>query len=232
MRKGEEKKQEILAAAERLFCVKGYRETSVQDILDALKTSKGSFYHHFESKDMVLETICAQRAERSAAETAARLEKKLGTVEGINTVLSGMIPLRKTEVSFMAVLLPQLQTREGRTLCVTYEDALVGCFLPLMEKALDAATKEKQICLPVAGGVAEIMLRMVNHAWITAAKSLLQDFADGVQPRIGALLDASEGARACIERLLCAPFDSVRLISLKDWEDAARLLAARISVAK
>ena len=43
MKKGELKKQEIMETAEILFCKKGYEQTSIQDILDKLKTSKGSF---------------------------------------------------------------------------------------------------------------------------------------------------------------------------------------------
>lgn len=54
MRKGDARKLEILSVSEQLFCRKGYRETSIQDILDVMKVSKGSFYHHFESKDQVL----------------------------------------------------------------------------------------------------------------------------------------------------------------------------------
>ena len=53
MRKGDEKRQAILDVAEKLFYTKGYEATSVQDILDVLDTSKGSFYHHFESKEQV-----------------------------------------------------------------------------------------------------------------------------------------------------------------------------------
>ena len=50
MRKGDEKRQELLNTAERLFCRQGYEETSVQDLLNAASMSKGGFYHHFASK--------------------------------------------------------------------------------------------------------------------------------------------------------------------------------------
>ena len=55
MRKGEEKRQELLNAAEKLFCAKGYEGTSVQDILNVAEMSKGGFYHHFASKEDVRE---------------------------------------------------------------------------------------------------------------------------------------------------------------------------------
>ena len=50
MRKGDEKRKELLQVAERFFCARGYEETSVQDIIDAAESSKGGFYHYFPSK--------------------------------------------------------------------------------------------------------------------------------------------------------------------------------------
>ena len=63
LKKGDARRGELLAAAEKLFYTKGYENTSVQDILDAVGFSKGGFYHHFDSKLAVLEAICQQRAE-------------------------------------------------------------------------------------------------------------------------------------------------------------------------
>ena len=58
MKKGDARRGELLATAERLFYTKGYEQTSVQDILTAMHFSKGGFYHHFDSKLAVLEAIC------------------------------------------------------------------------------------------------------------------------------------------------------------------------------
>ena len=78
MRKGETKRQEILAAAERLFLSRGYDATSVQDVLDALHMSKGGFYHYFATKEDVLRLLVAQRAERAATYTADELDAAEG----------------------------------------------------------------------------------------------------------------------------------------------------------
>ena len=43
MRKGDEKRRELLDASEKLFCQRGYEKTSVQDILTATGMSKGGF---------------------------------------------------------------------------------------------------------------------------------------------------------------------------------------------
>ena len=91
MRKGDLKKQEILNTAEQLFCKKGYEETSVQDILDILRTSKGSFYHHYESKESLLEAMCSFRASVSAAQTDAALKEEQSVTRRINRVFAGMM---------------------------------------------------------------------------------------------------------------------------------------------
>ena len=44
-------KDQIIAAAVEALHSKGFNGTSVQDITDAAKVPKGSFYNHFESKE-------------------------------------------------------------------------------------------------------------------------------------------------------------------------------------
>lgn len=50
----EETVAKILDIAHTLFLQKGYDQTSMQDIVDALKMSKGAIYHHFHSKEDLL----------------------------------------------------------------------------------------------------------------------------------------------------------------------------------
>lgn len=44
----------ILNAAWKLFEEKGYEETTVDEIIEATQTSKGTFYHYFKSKEDLL----------------------------------------------------------------------------------------------------------------------------------------------------------------------------------
>ena len=50
-------KGEIVTAAWKLFYEQGYDETTIDDIIEASATSKGSFYHYFEGKDDVLSSL-------------------------------------------------------------------------------------------------------------------------------------------------------------------------------
>lgn len=47
----------ILDVSTRLFSEKGYDDTSLQDIINETKLSKGAIYHHFSSKEDILKAI-------------------------------------------------------------------------------------------------------------------------------------------------------------------------------
>ncbi|MFB4164720.1 TetR/AcrR family transcriptional regulator [Alteribacillus sp. JSM 102045] len=50
-------KEEILQTSITLFEQQGFSETSIQDIVQALGVTKGTFYYYFNSKEQVLMTI-------------------------------------------------------------------------------------------------------------------------------------------------------------------------------
>lgn len=228
MRKGDERKQEILAAAEKLFCARGYQETSVQDILDELKVSKGAFYHHFESKGSVLETLCTQRAEKAAERTREALTKSEDNLARLNTVLQGMSPLCMEEAAFLSMLLPQLFTHEGRTVCMAYQDALHSAFLPMMTETVSAAAADGVIAPAGGEDLADLLLVMMNHCWMHVAKMLLSQIDKAAQLSPAALLDTLTLYRAAMERLLDAPFGSINLSDLEAWSKVAQEIERRI----
>ncbi len=47
----------IVEAADQLFYRQGYEHTSFSNIADAVKISRGNFYHHFKSKDEILDAV-------------------------------------------------------------------------------------------------------------------------------------------------------------------------------
>lgn len=62
--KGQELRQNILDAANRLFYERGFHQTSFSDIAEASGVPRGNFYYYFKSKDEILEAVVAGRLEQ------------------------------------------------------------------------------------------------------------------------------------------------------------------------
>ncbi len=56
-RKRQSPQSRIIKAAWNLFYKNGYEGTTINDIIAASKTSKGTFYHYFKGKDALLNTL-------------------------------------------------------------------------------------------------------------------------------------------------------------------------------
>ena len=64
-------RERIVDAADRLFYRQGYAHTSFTDIAGVVQISRGNFYHHFKTKDEILEAVIEFRL----AKTQAMLER-------------------------------------------------------------------------------------------------------------------------------------------------------------
>lgn len=61
--KTEKAKNMVLNSAEKLFSEQGYDETTLQDIIDDSKVSRGAIYHHFKNKHDILSELTRRTQE-------------------------------------------------------------------------------------------------------------------------------------------------------------------------
>lgn len=57
-------KSKIVSAAWKLFYEQGYEDTTIEEIIEESKTSKGSFYHYFEGKEALLGSLAYRMDEK------------------------------------------------------------------------------------------------------------------------------------------------------------------------
>ncbi|MGS0693642.1 TetR/AcrR family transcriptional regulator [Shewanella sp. 0m-4] len=58
-----DKKQQAMQAAIELFATQGYEKTSIAQVCEAAKVSKGLVFHHFKNKDDLLRQVFVRMAE-------------------------------------------------------------------------------------------------------------------------------------------------------------------------
>ena len=76
VKEAEERKNEILDVAERLFGTKGFDNTSTSDILNEVGIARGTLYYHFKSKEDILDAMIDRLTGRLVEKAAALLAKK------------------------------------------------------------------------------------------------------------------------------------------------------------
>ena len=75
VKEAEERREEILDAAEKLFAAKGFDNISTGDILDAVGIARGTLYYHFKSKEDILDGVI-QRITNQLMQDAGEIVRK------------------------------------------------------------------------------------------------------------------------------------------------------------
>ena len=88
----------ILNAAWKLFSEKGYDETTVDEIIEATDTSKGTFYHYFNSKDALLGTLSLIFDEKYM-ELADTMDPDMGCFEKLLYMNRELFTMVENEIS-------------------------------------------------------------------------------------------------------------------------------------
>lgn len=99
VKEAEIRKKEILDAAATLFAEKGYDNTSTSDLLEAVGIAKGTLYHHFKSKEAIMDALIERQtdyvlaeARRIAADKSIPVEERM-----IRTILALHVDTEETE---------------------------------------------------------------------------------------------------------------------------------------
>ena len=111
-------KSRIVEAAWALFYEVGYDATTIEDIVTRSATSKGSFYHYFESKDALLGSL-AYLFDAKYAELEGKIREDRNALEvllWLNRELFDMIEKRVDVALLSRLLSVQLMVRGERSL--------------------------------------------------------------------------------------------------------------------
>lgn len=94
----EERKNEIVEIAERLFRVKGYDKCTVNEIINEVGIAKGTFYHYFKTKEEVLDTIVSSYREKVVSKAiGVRMIDNISSEEKLMLTLIAMWITRKID---------------------------------------------------------------------------------------------------------------------------------------
>ncbi len=151
--------ERILTVSARLFAEKGYEKTTMQDILDELRLSKGAIYHHFKSKEEILEVVMEHLSQREVAlvrEIAARAQGANAREKARNLLAQYLVSIGDT-LSEGSDMMARLQAQSPRFILLGIYTAMEE-IAPIFGRLFEEGIKDGSLPMEYPLEIAEIIM--------------------------------------------------------------------------
>lgn len=226
MKKGDERRAKILETAEKLFYRKGYEATSIQDILDDLKMSKGGFYHHFESKLQLLDALCQGQMQENGERMREAVESKKGdAIAQFNALYEYCTLWQEGQEAFASLVLKTAYEGGSVQLRDSLKQAMLANARPLMKEIILDGVEQQKFFTRYPDEIGELLLQLFANLNDEIAMLLAKGEKNGSLP---AILNLLMVYRHAAETLTGAPYGSLVLYELNRFPAIAEALAQQL----
>ena len=137
MKKGERRKQELLRIAYKQFLLKGYEETSVDDIIAEAGIAKGTYYYYFETKEQMLEEVIGMMIGQETEAARQIVQAQLPVHQKIAGIIASLRPSREEEPIEGALMRPENSMMHRRV-----RSRLVEIVVPLLSQVVEEGIRQ------------------------------------------------------------------------------------------
>jgi AcrR family transcriptional regulator len=206
-----DRKEELVDCAEALFFAKGYEATTVADILARARLSKGAFYHHFESKEDLLDALTERiTAAMIAAGQDVLEDKTLDALTRLNRFLARGGRWKRGSAPRLGAIYATVCKPENAVLYQRMIKAAVSGLMPVLTRIIEQGVREKTFDVPDSEIVAEMLIHLSSARQVLVADAL--DLAK--RGKIDRATEALEARLAVeqkiVDRMLGLPEGSVK----------------------
>jgi len=205
------RRAELIDCAARLMLARGYGRTTVTDLIEATGLSKGAFYHHFRSKEDLLEPIAARFALRFLTGVLAlQGEVPKDALQHLNAFLAmkhewEMEQLREHPRFFMRIR-PQ-----GDVLYHGIERAVVSVLWPALTAILEQGRREGRFDAPDPHTAAEAIVGLGEGRRLVMTQAMAIAESRSIDEATRVFAGRIRAEELTIERILDLPSGSVRI---------------------
>jgi len=176
VKEAEERRGEILDAADRLFGERGFDGTSTNDILEAVGIARGTLYYHFASKEEILDALVERYAERCfAAARRAASDRSIPAVERIIRVLLAA----NIDEGTGSEIIDQLHKPQNALMHQKSKAAVLGGLTPILAEVVREGVGEGSFDTPHPYECMELVVAYINEVFDEESVSLGAEERDG-----------------------------------------------------
>lgn len=167
VKEAEERKNEILDVAERLFSTKGFDQTSTGDILAQVGIARGTLYYHFQSKEEILDAVIG----RMIGQMLVRAKELVGRRElSVLQRLTLMIRTLQIHEGWGDALMEQIHKPQNALMHQKIQERLLAGVNPLLTELIEEGVAEGICHTDYPAEVAEMTFLYANTVFDTLAE--------------------------------------------------------------
>lgn len=196
VKEAEERKNEILDAANELFGRKGFDGTSTGDILEKVGIARGTLYYHFKSKEDIMDALIERFSSRmlhTAKEIAN--DKSIPVAERIIAVVMSL----NVSESGGKELIEQMHCPQNALMHQKTQKIIISCVTPILTEIIKEGIEQGLFNTPFPYECIEMIITYTNTVF--DGDNTVEMTEEGRASRISAFIFNAE-------RLLGAPSGS------------------------
>lgn len=183
VKEAEERRNEILDAAEQLFGHKGFDGTSTNDILDKVGIARGTLYYHFKSKEDIMDALIERYSVRIlGAAQQIGADKSIPVNERIMRVV---MALNISEGESSKEIMEHIHKPQNALMHQKIQKVIVGGVTPILAEIIREGIEQGMFNTPFPY---ECMEMVVAYANIVLDGDLVELTDEGRVSRIQALI--------------------------------------------
>ena len=164
-------RQKIYETADGMLATRGYSEISVNDIIKEAGVSKGAFYYHFESKDVLFTSLIDDYVKRLDSEYESYLDTfpSDARAEDVLIELAGKIAeLITMQVGFdkmKTIYKAQLTNDYDTSMVLSYNRGIYSMFSTLLARGMTRGEFRSDIPPDVLAKHMMVAFRGITYEW-------------------------------------------------------------------
>lgn len=198
----------LVEASSKLFASQGYDRTSVEAIIGQAGVSKGAFYHHFSSKEEILDAVTGRMtAEAMDVIRPAAADTSGGAVNRLNRFFAASTAWSLAHFGLLKEVLAVLYRDENTTMRRKIEAHTAALSVPLLADIVRQGIEESVFDPPDAEMTARLMLELT---WVMREANVRTLLESGMSTEtLATLQQRADITIEMLERMLGATRGSI-----------------------
>jgi len=215
------RREAFLDVAQQLIQTKGYEAMSIQDVLDALETSRGAFYHYFDSKQALLDGVVNRFADAAMVNVAPILnDRRMPALSKLQRIVAGIAQFKAEHKDFVLAVIEVINS-DGNALFREKGRRLTANKLkPILSAVIRQGIDEGEFTPSLPDETAQMIVSLVQGYQMLASEQFVARQAGTIT--FEAVKRTYVAFTEALERILGVPEGSSNFMSeetLRFWFD-------------